>query len=125
MSASSRIASHSTRVARRKRLPDRLAGDTCCQAPSASDAIVSTSIAWRTTLIARHNTLQFSIGFVAIGWRSNTTAKRYTNTCVILVFKHLKQGPPLAAKHHRLHLHQHPLLTCTAYTIIAKHKQIG
>jgi len=47
MSASSKIAWRSTRVAKRKRLPDRLARDTCRQAPSASDATVSTSIAWR------------------------------------------------------------------------------
>jgi len=47
MSASSKIAWHSTRVARRKRFPNRLPGDTCCQAPSASDATVSTSITWR------------------------------------------------------------------------------
>jgi len=47
MSASSKITWHSTRVARHKRLPDRLAEDTCYQAPSASDASISTSIAWR------------------------------------------------------------------------------
>jgi len=35
-----------------------------------------------TTLIARHNTLQFSTGFVAIAWRSNNTARRYTSTCI-------------------------------------------
>jgi len=29
------------------------------------------------------------------------------------------------AKSHQNHLHQHHLRTCTAYTIIAKHKQIG
>ena len=29
------------------RLPDHLAGDTCCQAPSVSNAIIYTSIAWR------------------------------------------------------------------------------
>jgi len=31
-------------------------------------------------------TLQFSTGFVAIAWQSNTTARRYTSTCTILVF---------------------------------------
>ncbi|QCD82643.1 hypothetical protein DEO72_LG2g2984 [Vigna unguiculata] len=33
--------------------------------------------------------------------------------------------PHSATKPHQRHLHQHPLLTCTAYTIIVKHKQIG
>jgi len=47
MSASSKITWRSTRVAKRKRLLDCLAGDTCRQVPSASNAIVSTSIAWR------------------------------------------------------------------------------
>jgi len=47
MSTSLKIAWHSTRVARHKGLPNRLAGDTCRQAPNASNAIVSTSIAWR------------------------------------------------------------------------------
>jgi len=46
MSASSKIAWRSTRFAKRKRLLNRLAGDTCRQAPNGSDAIVSTSIAW-------------------------------------------------------------------------------
>ena len=39
-----------------------------------------------TTLIAKRNTLQFSIGFVAITWRSNTTARLHTSTWIILVF---------------------------------------
>ena len=45
-----------------------------------------------TILIIRRNTLQFSTGFVAIAWRSNSTARRYTSTCIILVFKHPKQS---------------------------------
>jgi len=40
-----RLALHMSRQA--QRLLDRLAGDTCRQAPNASNAIVSTSIAWR------------------------------------------------------------------------------
>jgi len=47
MSASSKIAWHSTRVARHKRLPNRLAGDTCRYVPSISDANVSKHIALR------------------------------------------------------------------------------
>jgi len=43
------------------------------------------------TLIAKRNTLQFSTGFVAIAWRSNTSAKRYTSTCTVLVFQHPEQ----------------------------------
>jgi len=43
-SSKNRLALHTSRQA--QRLPDRLAGDTCRQAPSASDAIISTSIAW-------------------------------------------------------------------------------
>ncbi|QCD83975.1 hypothetical protein DEO72_LG2g4324 [Vigna unguiculata] len=38
-----------------------------------------------TTLIAKRYTLQFSTGFVAITWRANTTAKRYTSTFAVLV----------------------------------------
>jgi len=45
-----------------------------------------------TNLIAKRYTLQFSTGFVVIAWRSNTIAKRYTNTCAILVFKHAEQS---------------------------------
>jgi len=45
-----------------------------------------------TILITRRNTLQFSTGFVAITWRSNTTTKRYTSTCAILIFKHPEQS---------------------------------
>ncbi|QCE11168.1 hypothetical protein DEO72_LG10g2402 [Vigna unguiculata] len=45
MSASSKIVWRSTQVTRHKRLPDRLGGDMCCQAPSAYDATLSTSIA--------------------------------------------------------------------------------
>jgi len=41
-----------------------------------------------TTLIAKRYTLQFSAGFVAIAWRSNTIAMRYTSTYTILIFKH-------------------------------------
>jgi len=44
-----------------------------------------------TTLIARRNMLQFSTGFVAIAWRSNTTARHYTSTCAVLVFQLPKQ----------------------------------
>jgi len=36
-----------SRVAKRTTLPDHLAGDTCRQALSASNATVSASIAWR------------------------------------------------------------------------------
>ncbi|QCD82708.1 hypothetical protein DEO72_LG2g3048 [Vigna unguiculata] len=39
-------ASQPSRVAMRNSLPDRLAGDTCRQAPSASNATVSASITW-------------------------------------------------------------------------------
>ncbi|QCD83144.1 hypothetical protein DEO72_LG2g3487 [Vigna unguiculata] len=41
------------------------------------------------------------------------------------MYKTPKHFPRSVIKPHRLHLHQHSLLTCTAYTIIAKHKQIG
>jgi len=41
-----------------------------------------------TILTTKRHTLQYSTNFVAIAWRSNTTARRYTSTCTILVFKH-------------------------------------
>ena len=44
------------------------------------------------TLTAKRHTLQYSTGFIAIAWRSNTTARRYTSTCVVLVLKHPKQS---------------------------------
>jgi len=37
----------------------------------------------------RLNTL---LVFLDIAWRSNTTARHYTSTCAILVFKHLEQN---------------------------------
>jgi len=40
-------------------------GDTCRQAPSASDAIVSASIAWRDNPLPP-SAKQYSNGFVAI-----------------------------------------------------------
>jgi len=62
-----------------------------------------------TTLIARHNTLQFSTGLVAITWQSNTTTKRYTSTCIILVFKHPKQSK---INPFTFHIYSPPLNPC-------------
>jgi len=82
-----RLALHTSRQA--QRLPDRLAGDTCRQAPLML-LFLQVSHGGKT-LNAKRYTLQLSTGFIVIAWRSNTTAKRYTSTCVVLIFKHLEQ----------------------------------
>jgi len=58
----------------------------------------------------------------------NKRLKRVYNSFLIVEntskIKHPRY-PLSAAKLHLSHLHQQHLLSCTAYTIIAKHTQIG
>jgi len=66
-------------------------GGTCRQAPSASDATMC-----RYRLAGRPSPPGITlfrasmIGYLPLG-ESTTTARRYTNTCALLVFKHPKQ----------------------------------
>jgi len=72
--------STSSKLARRKKLPDRLAGDTCCQTPSAFDATISTSIAWR-----------------------DNPYRQAPHASILYWFRRYR----LAVKHHRQALHQY------------------
>jgi len=91
MSASSKIAWHSTRVAKRKGFQTTWRGTRAARRQTPLMLLFLQVSHGGTTLIAKRYTLQFSTGFVAIAWRSNTTARHYTNTCTILVFKHPEQ----------------------------------
>jgi len=49
--------------------PNRLAGDTCCQAPSVVVATILQVSLGGTTLTARHHAFQASSDIIAITWR--------------------------------------------------------
>ena len=91
MSASSKITWRTTRVAKRKGFQTAWRGTRVAKRQAPLMLLFLQVSHGGTTLIAKRYTLQFSTGFVAIAWRSNTTAKRYTSTCAILVFKHPEQ----------------------------------
>ena len=76
----SNIAQRYSRVARCTTLSDRLAGDTCRKAPSAYDATVSASIAWR-----------------------DNPYRQTPHASIIYLFCSYR----LAVKHHRQTLHQY------------------
>jgi len=124
MSASSKIAWRSTWVAKLKGFQTAWRGTRAAWRQVPLMLLFPQASSGGTTLIVRRNTLQFSTGFVAITWRSNTTARRYTNTCAILVFKHPEQSKiePKArvawwVNHHRQALHpENPELGWTAST---------
>jgi len=88
MSASSKIAWCSTRVARRKRLQIAWRGTRAVRHQAPLMLLFLQVSPGGTTLIAKRHMLQFSTGFVAITWRSNTTARCYASTRAVLVFKH-------------------------------------
>jgi len=91
MSASSKITWRSTRVAKRKGFQTTWRGTHAATRQAPLMLLFIQVLHGGTTLIAKRYTLQFSTGFVAIAWRSNTITKRYTSTCSVLVFKHPEQ----------------------------------
>jgi len=86
--------------------PNIFASATSPDATHESPGALRFQTAWRGTRVARRqtplmllfqqvspgetifttkcHTLQYSTGFVAIAWRSNTTVRRYTNTWAVL-----------------------------------------
>jgi len=92
-----------------QRLPDRLAGDTCCQAPSASNATVSTSIAWRDNPYRQAQYASILYWFCSHHLAVKHIARCYTSTCAKLVFKHPKQSK---INPFPFHIHSPPLNPC-------------
>jgi len=73
VSASSKIAWCSTRVSKLKGFQTAWRGTRAARRQVPPMLLFPQASPGGTTLIVRRNTLQFSTGFVAITWRSNTS----------------------------------------------------
>jgi len=89
MSASSKIDWRSTGVTKRQGFQTTWRGTHAARRQASLMLLFIQVSHGGTTLIAKCYMLQFSTGFVAIAWRSNTTVRRYTSTCAVLVFAFL------------------------------------